>query len=109
MSKASSNAGKHNYLRSDREDLFKHIKFTEGGISLKGFNPIYKEQKIATEYVDKFGKKLHYRDVISYKDEDYRIDYNSKEFYWILVNLTDPKNTQILKKTAHLTVFRRKV
>lgn len=108
MSKASSNAGKHNYLRSDREDLFSHIKFSEGGIPLNSFKPIYKLQKINSEYVDKFGKQLFYRDIVSYKDEDYRIDYNSKEFYWILVNLNDSKKAQILKKTAHLSIFRRK-
>ncbi len=107
-SKASSNAGKHPYRRSDTENLFDHLKKDNApGINLNLVKPIYKLQRIDTEYFDKNKKPLFSGDEVTYKGDVYRIDYHSKEFYWILVNLKDPKNIEILKKTAKSCLFQR--
>jgi len=108
MNKVSSNAGKHPYLRPENDHLFDHIRIKEGGIPMNStVKPVF-VNAVQTEYTDKNGKKLFYRDVVMYKGEEYRIDYDSKEFCWVLENLSDPKNRLKLMIIADFVEVKKK-
>lgn len=99
MTKVSSNAGKHFYLRSDHEYIFAHIKEHKPGIELIKVIPKFKTV-IDTGYVDKKKAKLFFKDIIIYNKEEYHIDYNAKEFYWIACSFENPEKNLKLSKIA---------
>jgi hypothetical protein len=108
MTKVSSNAGKHPYLRTDLGDLFKHIRNKDKGIKID-FNvlPVFKNI-VDTEYKDKNRKRINYKDVVNYKNEEYLVTYNSKEFYWIIENLHDKEKVVKLSEIAGSVVIKKK-
>jgi hypothetical protein len=106
MSKVSSNAGKHPYLRPENASLFDNLFPEKEGLPFaKGVKFIVNVQ---TEYVDKKKNVLSYLDIVTYQKGDYEIGYDCKEFRWIMKNLTSPKRVEILKEKAHLTVLKKK-
>lgn len=89
MTRVSTNAGKHPYLRSDLGDLFEHIRNYEKGIPID-FTVVPKFNVVAeTEYYDKKNIKIFYNDVVTYKMEKYKITYDSREHFWIMENIVD--------------------
>jgi len=108
MTRVSSNAGKHPYLRTDLGDLFEHIRKKEKGIKIDfNIQPLFKNA-VDTEYKDKNKKVIGYKDVVSYKNEEYLVTYNSKEFYWIIENLHDQKKVLKLREIADSVVIKKK-
>lgn len=90
MTKVSTNAGKHPYRRSDYVPPVV-IEKKMNGIP---FSSIVKFKAIVpTDYKDKKGKMLFFKDVIKYEKEEYEIGYNGKEFYWEITGINNPKNT----------------
>lgn len=106
MSKVSSNAGKHPYLRTDEEEyrnLFSHLKFDHGGIPISGIKePIFKVEA-ETEYVDKNGQPICFRNILGFQKREYIVDFRDQK--WIMIDINDPKKVEILKEKAHLSVF----
>ncbi len=84
MGKASTNAGIHPYLKPD----FKSSIPTE--IENKGKPLSIKSQKILTivntEYKDCKKKDLYFKDEVELDGLKYIIDYDSKNFKWILIH-----------------------
>jgi len=108
MTRVSSNAGKHPYLRTDLGDLFEHIRNKEKGTRIDfNIQPQFKNI-VATEYKDKRGKGIDYKDIVTHKNEDYLVTYNSKEFYWIIENLHDNKKVLKLREIADSVVIKKK-
>lgn len=108
MTKVSSNAGKHPYLRPENSHLFVHIEKSNGKKLLPQEQVKFNNISAETEFVDKKKKRLSYRDIVTLDKEDYEIGYNSREFYWNMVNLKDPKKTLRLSENAHLVVLKTK-
>jgi len=107
MTKVSSNAGKHPYLRPENDHLFDHLRIEKEGISLSKVKPVFVDS-VQTDYSDQKKRKLFYQDVVIFKGEEYRIDYDTREYCWIMEKLDDPKKRLNLKKTASSVVFKRK-
>lgn len=105
MAKASTNAGLHPYLRSDTQHLFDHIPKASGGIRLKSTPIKAMDTVVKTEYKDKNGKDLYFKDEVQVEDEKFEIDYDSKQFRWVLKN---EKKVIMLKKVCKKTVLVRK-
>lgn len=109
MTKVSSNAGKHPYLRTDEEEyrnLFSHLKFGHGGVPISEIkNPFFKV-KIETEYVDKNNEIIHFKDTVKFQNREYRIDYWNQK--WVMVNTEDIEDIDFLAETAHLTVLSKR-
>lgn len=108
MTKVSSNAGKHPYLRPDHEFLFDHLKNEKKGIKFDVNNQHKFVNVISTEYFDKNNIELFGGDTVTYKNVDHVITYDSREFCWIIENVNEPQKREILKKTAHLSVLKKK-
>ncbi len=83
MRKASSNAGIHPYLKADT-NLFKDIKTYKQGIPIPKVIMPSTNTVINTEYKDSKGKDLYFKDEVSHDDKIYMIDYDGKNFKWIL-------------------------
>jgi hypothetical protein len=110
MTKVSSNAGKHPYQRTDGDyaHQFDHIRNHERGIE---FNHTIKPKfnsKVETEFKDKEGKRILFKDLLIFKKEEYVVGYNSKEFFWNIENTTDPKKMHKLSEIAHLTILQKR-
>lgn len=102
MTKVSTNAGKHPYLRTGDEydHLFDHLWIKTGGIKMNhAIQPKFKTV-IDTGKKDKRGKKLFFKDVVLYEKKEYQIDYNAKDFYWILRLNSDPTKTHPLNSVC---------
>jgi len=87
---------------------FDHMRINSPGIKMNHNMIPRAPEKIQTEYVDKKGKKIFFRDIIIYVKEEYEIDYNAKEFYWMAKNLNDPGKTFKLSKIASSTILHKK-
>lgn len=107
MTKVSSNAGKHPYLRSDNVSLFHDIKQQKKGLRFDPDNQPKARSRVSTEYFDQNNLEIFGGDTVIYKNEEYRIDYSSREFSWIMEKVNDPKRYEILRKTAHLTILKQ--
>jgi len=86
MGKASSNAGKDYYRRPDYQHLFKEIKEKVKGIPFTTETPTFVDTVVNTEYKDKNGKDLFFRDEVQLQDEKFIIDYDGKQFKWVVKN-----------------------
>lgn len=105
MPKASSNAGVHPYLRSDQPNLFDHVPKPSGGIRLSTITIKPMESVVKTEYKDKNGKDLYFKDEVEVEDKRYVIDYDFKQFKWVLKN---EKKVIILKEVHKKTLLVKK-
>jgi hypothetical protein len=107
MSKVSSNAGKHPYLRTDEDEyrnLFNDPKFEcSGGKRISEIKEPFFKVEIDTEYVDKNKKNIHFNDTVKFQNREYRIDYWNEK--WVMVNMEDHEDIDFLSETAHLTVL----
>lgn len=107
MSKVSSNAGKHPYLRSDCENLFNHLIIEKKGkLISSNLNPFFNVE-IKTEFYDNKMQIISYRDIIQYKKEKYQINYDSQNFSWIAINV-DSNKIEKLNEIAQLSVLQKK-
>lgn len=106
MSKVSTNAGKHPYLRTDEEEyrnLFSHLKTESGGIPiLKIKTPLFKVEA-ETEFFDKNNQSIWFGDSLKFQNDEYVVKFQNRK--WIMVNIKDSKKVEILKEKAHLTVL----
>ena len=106
MTRVSSNAGKHSYLRPENDYLFNEIRDKEKGIPIDfSIKPKF-NIKIDTEYKDKKKRKIFFKDIVVFKDEEYSIIYNPKEFYWIMEKCSDPQKQLKLKEYAKLVIIK---
>jgi hypothetical protein len=101
MTKVSTNAGKHPYLRTDLGDLFEHMHKNNNTISLKNINPKF-HVEIDTEYSDKNKKQLFYGDIVVLENNRYKVDYDTRELSWVFVNQKNPKLLKKLNKFSKL-------
>lgn len=108
MSKVSTNAGKHPYLRPENASLFDNLFPEKEGLPFTKDMKVKFMIQVETEYKDKKKTMLSYRDIVTYQKEDYEIDYDSREYRWIMKNLADPKKVEILREKAHLAVLKKK-
>lgn len=89
MPKASSNAGLHYYLRSDYGHLFEKMKPNSDNMPLLPQDQVkIKSNVIKTEYKDEKGKDLYFKDVVEYDGETYSVDYDGKQFKWVIKSKT---------------------
>lgn len=99
MTKVSTNAGKHPYLRSD---FIPPVEIHYKGTGIEFDPKILPKFKsiIDTEYKDKKGRKLFFKDIVVYitEKEEYEIGYDGRVFCWILINQKNPKRTLKLKE-----------
>ncbi len=86
MGKASTNAGKDYYLRPDFIHPFNNTNTEKQGRPLSTQNPKCVENIINTEYKDQIGKDLYFKDEVKLDNENFIIDYDGKEFKWIVKN-----------------------
>lgn len=105
MGKASSNAGKDYYLRPDYQHLFKDIKSTLKGIPFTTETPTFVDTVVNTEYKDKNGKDLFFRDEVALEDEKFIIDYDGKQFKWVIKN---ENKVIMLKEVSKKIILTRK-
>ena len=103
MGKASSNAGQHPYWKDDFISPIK--KHEHEGLPLSPKPIIFMDSFVKTEYKDSNKKDLYHRDEVKYENEKYRIEYDSKDFRWILSN---GNKTIALKEVYKKTVLVRK-
>lgn len=107
MTKVSTNAGKHPYLRVENGHLFANIGSADG-------KPLAVQKKVKfnvvcdTNLTDKNKKKLFYRDIVIFDKEEYEIGYDSREFQWNMVNINDSKKVLNLAKNANLITLKKK-
>lgn len=103
MGKASTNAGKDPYLRPDfQSDLKQHDK---PGIPFSTKAIQFVETLVKTEYKDKNQKDLYFKDVVKIDEVTYVIDYDPRNFRWILFN---EKRTISLREAHKRTVLVKK-
>jgi hypothetical protein len=86
MTKVSSNAGKHPYLREDKQlELFGDVKRTIQNPIKNNFN--VKFNIIAdTEYYDKNNNLIFFNDKILFEGEIYKVHYHSILHFWTIKN-----------------------
>jgi len=109
MSKVSSNAGKHPYLRTDEEEyrnLFSHLKFDHGGIPISEIKKPFFNVTAETEYLDKNGQQICFRDTIEFKKREYVVYF--RDLKWIMIDTKDSKKVEILSEIANQTVLIKK-
>lgn len=104
MKNVSSNAGKHPYRRSDFVSPYT-VTYDKPGIKLIPITAKFKTI-IETDYQDKKGKRIYFKDVIIYDEQEYIIDYNAKEFFWIAVSLKNESKTLKLSKIARKSTIK---
>ena len=108
MTKVSTNAGKNPYSRSDFNYYPIYNPDRKAGLKLDmNIKPKFKTV-VSTEYKDKKGMVIHFNDVVTYKKNDYRVKYNSKEFFWIIEDLTENKNTLKLSEIVDFLLIKTK-
>lgn len=96
MTRVSSNAGKHPYLRPDFVPPVE-INYEKTGIKFDP-NIIPKFHiEIDSEYKDKKGKKLYFKDIVTFEKEQYTVGYDGQVFCWIISTVKNPKKTLKLK------------
>lgn len=110
MGKASTNAGKDYYLRPDYQYLFDNINPEKNGIPLSTKNPIFMETIVKTEYKDKKGKDLYFKDEVELEENGtnsgkFIVDYDGKQFKWVIKN---DKKTIILKDVTKMLILSKK-
>jgi hypothetical protein len=103
MTKVSTNAGKHPYRRSDFVSPYKQ-NYDKPGLPLVPTKAKFKTV-IDTEYKDKKGKKIFFRDVIIYNKGEYKIDYDAKQFYWVACSLKKPEKALKLSQIAGQSII----
>lgn len=108
MPKVSSNAGKHPYLRPENASFFVSNNIEKKGLPFKENLIVKFKVNIETDYCDKKKNVLSYLDIVTFKNEDYKITYDSKEYRWIMENLNDSKKVEILQEKAHLAILKKK-
>jgi hypothetical protein len=108
MSKVSSNAGKHPYLRPENASLFDDLISEKEGLPFLPDDKVKFVHQVETEFVDKKKKTLFFRDVVTYNQEEYEVNYDSKNFCWIIRSLNDPKKVEKLREKADLTIFKKR-
>jgi hypothetical protein len=109
MSKVSSNAGKHPYLRTDEEEyrnLFSHLKFDYGGVHISKIKKPFFNVTAETEYIDKDGQQISFKDILKFRKREYVVDFRDQK--WIMIDIKDPKKVEILKEKALQTVLIKK-
>ena len=109
MSKVSSNAGKHPYLRTDEDEyknLFSHLKFDHGGVLISVIKKPFFKIEVDTEYFDRDGEIIRYGDTLKFQKEEYIVDF--REEWWVLVNIKDSKNVEILGEKANQSVLTKR-
>lgn len=108
MTKVSTNAGKHPYLRIDLDHLFDHMRIKEKGIKMDHTKQPQFNTVVETGISDKKDKKLFFKDIIIYNNEEYQVDYNAKDFHWMISNIIDPIKTYNLNKVANSVILHKK-
>lgn len=112
MTKVSSNAGKHSYLRPENSSFFDNLitkkHRQKRGLPLLPYNDVKFVIMIKTDYVDKNNRELYYNDVVSFNHEDYVVDYDSRNYCWIIRSENNSKKIEILSKIASLTILKTK-
>lgn len=109
MSKVSSNAGKHPYLRTDEEEyknLFSHLKFDHGGIPISEIKKPFFKIEVDTEYVDQENQIIRFGDTLKFQKREYIVDFTDQK--WIMIDIKDFKKVEILREKAHLTVLSKR-
>jgi len=103
MGKASTNAGIHPYLKSDFISPIKPVE--NKGIPLTTETPIFLKTVVNTEYKDSNNKDLYFKDEVELDGSKYVINYDPKNFRWILVR---DKKTAVLKEVYKRVVLKKK-
>jgi hypothetical protein len=103
MTRVSTNAGKHSYLRSDKRDIFKRKK-AENYIPIDfSIKPSF-DCKFETDYSDKNGKTIFYKDVVTYKNEEYEVSYDSRNFHWSVVSKKTQETLKLKEIHKHCSI-----
>jgi hypothetical protein len=94
MTKVSTNAGKHPYLRNDGDfaHLFDHIHLKKEGIKFD-FKIKPKFNPVDTDLKDKNGVNLFHMDIVQYKREEYLVGYDTRNFNWKITKISDNKTS----------------
>jgi hypothetical protein len=108
MTKVSSNAGKHPYLRPDHGFLFDHLKIDKNGRKFDTNVEVRIKQRISTDYFDSNKVEIFYGDTVTYREVEYLVTYDTREYCWTMENILQPEKRKKLKETAHLTVLGKK-
>lgn len=94
MGKASTNAGIHPYLKPDFISPIINTEKRGKPFNTKSANVM---NIVNTEYKDSNKKDLYFKDEVEFDGIKYIVDYDSRNFKWILVH----DNKSLMLKEVH--------
>lgn len=107
MTKVSTNAGKNPYSRTD---FISPVVIQKGNTGIRIDPTVIPKFKVEvdTEFKDKKGKIISFKDLVTYEKEQYEVGYDGKEFRWIITHLNNPKKAFILSKVHKSLILFKK-